>query len=286
MATVTLTVTPDVIDLKVGESATLNITTDSGNDVDVVPVDQSGTVDIVENNGTFTVTAVKAGTAELTVTAMDVDSDTAQATVTINVTEKEVTTPDVDIPTIATDRWTNAEMQTAIRATKDFKEKFEEIALNAPTDDRSLIAELSTFNKNTGVLQLTNNSPEYIAGAIFNLYKVMVDMLEDSVLDNDTVKFENVLEIIQCYFVEFSDDGLSYNALTRYLEFWRERANKWNVVENDVHTHTVLVKIISALADPTTRAANKAIVDVDTLLDDETVLLSDELKTRIKDYYA
>lgn len=286
MATVTLTVTPDVIDLKVGESATLNITTDSGNDVDVVPVDQSGTVDIVENNGTFTVTAVKAGTAELTVTAMDVDSDTAQATVTINVTEKVVTTPDVDIPTIATDRWTNAEMQTAIRATKDFKEKFEEIALNAPTDDRSLIAELSTFNKNTGVLQLTNNSPEYIAGAIFNLYKVMVDMLEDSVLDNDTVKFENVLEIIQCYFVEFSDDGLSYNALTRYLEFWRERANKWNVVENDVHTHTVLVKIISALADPTTRAANKAIVDVDTLLDDETVLLSDELKTRIKDYYA
>lgn len=286
MATVTLTVNPNVIDLKVGESATLNITTDTGNDLDVVPVDQSGVVDIVENNGSFTVTAVKAGTAELTVTAMDVDSDTAQATVTINVTE-EVTTPDVeDKPTIATDRWTNAEMQTAIRANGDFEEKFTEIALNAPTDDRSLIAELSTFNKNTGVLQLTNNSPEYVSAAIFNIYKVMVDMLESAAVDNDTVKFENVLEIIQCYFVEYADDGFSYNALTRYLNIWRDKASKWNVVENDEHTHRVLTKIISALADPNTRDANKAVIDVDTLLDDETLLLSDELKERIKDYYA
>lgn len=287
MATVTLTVNPNVIDLKVGESATLNITTDSGNDLEVVPVDQSGVVNITEQNGSFSITAVKEGTAELTVTAMDVDSDTAQATVTVNVTADAVVTPPaVDVPGIATDRWSNQEMQTAIRATGDFKEKFAEIALNAPTDDRSLIAELSTFNSNTGVLQLTNNSPKYISAAILNLYKVMVGMLEASVKDTDPIKFENVLEIIQCYFLEYSNDGFSYNALTRYLSLWNDNVDNWNVKENDKHTHCVLVKIISALADPATRDVNKAVVDVPTLLNDEEVALSDELKDRIIDYYA
>lgn len=287
MANVTLTVNPDTLDLKVGETANLNITTDEGNTIEVTPVDQSGVVDITETDGTYTITAVKEGTAELTVTAMDTNTDTSSVTVTINVTKEEEQVPTKpDAPTISTERWTNAETKDALLATGDFKEKFKELALHAQTDDRSLIAELSTFNTNTGIIQTTNNNPLFISGSIFNLYKVIMNMLEDAAIDPDPIKFENVLDIIQAYFTEFKNDGFSYNAVTRYLKYWNEHKEDWNIKDGDYETHLVLMKIISTLADPATRDVNKATIDFDTLFADDTLLISDELKDRIVDYYA
>lgn len=279
---VKLVVDPTSFSGKPGDERIFNVETDNGATVTFT----SDNVDIVTaDSATKKVVLVAAGQATVKVKAELAGKTASEVSIAITVSEKGTeggTTTPGETPEEVKPRLTDDEIKNILeKGDFDFKVDLTKIGTEGPIKYRTSLAFIKTYEERNG-----STAPfkglKNLAKDNYNLYYVLVDILEDVV--EDDVKFNNIFNIVNKMVAQYKDSSFVYSKLITGLDLWEQLP--FGLTEEDVLTYKNLLLVITKLADPTTRDANKADLKIDELLDPAKVRLLPELINKIKTYYG
>lgn len=155
------------------------------------------------------------------------------------------------------------------------KTNLKEISKKGDLNYASLCNILVDFSNKLSPKVAVGLSPEKIVATEYSMYYVIKDILEETVTANPTM-FANMFNILNKTLVALKDDGLDYKFLTRYLEEW-----SWG--DKELESYDAFISLVTLLADPATRTANKASITIVDELNKTT--FSQDLKDAIIAYY-
>lgn len=155
------------------------------------------------------------------------------------------------------------------------KTNLKEISKKGDLNYASLCNILVDFSNKLSPKVAVGLSPEKIVATEYSMYYVIKDILEETVTANPTM-FANMFNILNKTLVALKDDGLDYKFLTRYLEEW-----SWG--DKELESYDAFISLVTLLADPSTRTANKASITIVDELNKTT--FSQDLKDAIIAYY-
>lgn len=144
-----------------------------------------------------------------------------------------------------------------------------------------LISKLKSYNDKYGPNSLSRYVPKENAGRIFDLYKTLLDVLDTA--KDYQLRFNNFVTLINAFFFKYSST-FTYKKLTEELVWWIYEA-PFKPTKSDVNTWRILAKILAELANEITRVAKKEEIKFDELIEDETLVISSEVRGLLKEYY-
>lgn len=163
----------------------------------------------------------------------------------------------------------------ALPSDETIKTNLKEISKKGDLNYASLCNILVDFSNKLSPKVAVGLSPEKIVATEYSMYYVIKDILEETVTANPTM-FANMFNILNKTLVALKDDGLDYKFLTRYLEEW-----SWG--DKELESYDAFISLVTLLADPATRTANKASITIVDELNKTT--FSQDLKDAIIAYY-